>query len=87
MLEDTNSLDGAQIMTALISNNKLLFFEIIHPRYIDIITIETWYGGLYHVEWISSYHKISRDAKRRVWPDDVSSSTRRDTIRQIKLLM
>ena len=35
--------------------------------YMYIITVETWPGGRYHVEWMSWYHRITRDAKRRVW--------------------
>ena len=36
--------------------------------------------GLYHVDLLSSYHRITRDVKRRVWSDDVSSSSRHDQV-------
>ena len=46
-----------------------------------IIKIVTWSGVQYHVSL------ISLDASRLVWSDDISSSTRCDTVRQIKLLL
>ena len=54
---------------------------------IHIIIIVTWSSVLYHVEWMRSYHRITRDAKRRGWSNDMISSTRRDTVCQIKLLL
>ena len=53
---------------------------------IHIIIIVTWSGVLYHVEWMRAYHWITPDAKRLRWSDGMSSSTRRDTVRQIKYL-
>ena len=47
---------------------------------IHIITVVTWSGGQYHVEWLSWYHQITWDASRRVWSDDTSSSKRCDTV-------
>ena len=46
----------------------------------------TWFGVLYHDEWTRLYHRITRDAKRRGWSNGMTSSTRRDRGRQIKLL-
>ena len=51
--------------------------------YKHIITTVTWPGRLYHLEWMSSYHRITQNPKHLVWSDDVNSSTRRDTICQI----
>ena len=62
------------------------FSKVVH-MYIHIIIIVTWSGVLYHVEWMRPYHRITRDAKRRGWSIGMASSTRRDTVRQIKLLL
>ena len=56
-------------------------------QYIHIIIIVTWSGVLYHVSWMRSYHRITRDAKRWGWSNGMASSRRRDTVRQIKLLL
>ena len=55
--------------------------------YIHIIMIVTWSDVLYHIELMRSYHRITWDAKRCGWSDGMISSTRRDTVRQIKLLL
>ena len=49
---------------------------------ISLVIIVTWSG--IHVEWVRSYHRITRNAKRRGWSNGMVSSTRRDTVRQIK---
>ena len=38
------------------------FLWFWHRWYIHIIIIVTWSGVLYHVEWMRSYHRITRDA-------------------------
>ena len=55
--------------------------------YIHITIIVTWSGVLYHMEWMRSYHRITQDGKRWGWSNGIASSTRRDTVRQIKLLL
>ena len=34
--------------------------HMIHMKYIHIIIIVTWSGVLYHIEWMRSYHRITR---------------------------
>ena len=50
-----------------VDNDKVNKNVTTRNQYIYIITVETWPGGQYHVEWMSWYHRITRDAKRRVW--------------------
>ena len=50
--------------------------------YIHIIIIVTWSGVLYHVKWIRSYHRITRDVKRQGWSNGMASTTRH-TVRQL----
>ena len=52
-----------------------------------IIKRVTWSGVQYHVSWMRPYHWITLDASRLGWFYDMASSTRRDTVRQIKLLL
>ena len=61
--------------------------SIYSIQYIHIIIIITWSGVLYHVEWMRSYHRITRDAKLRGWSHGMTSSTRCDTVCLIKLLL
>ena len=42
---------------------------------------------LYPVEWIRPYHRITWEAKRRGRSDGITPSTRRDTVRQVKLVL
>ena len=58
-----------------------------HLWYIHIVIIMNWSGVLYHAEWMRSWHRITQDAKRLGWSNGMTSSTRRDTVRQIKLLL
>ena len=52
-----------------------------------IITIVTWSGVQHHASWMRPYHWITLDATLLGWSDGMTSSTRRDTVRQIKLLL
>ena len=67
--------------------SRTRFWQRYRAQYIHIIIIVTWSGVLYHVKWMRSYHRITRDAKRRGWSNGMASSTRSDTVCLIKLLL